>query len=110
MDPWGTPCLCVYVCVCTHECMCGACMLCCHIVVLSPIFTYVYVSGHIGMTFQKKKPIPGMDIFSMRQFPEEPRPFSGLDPLDEEYVQSKWCYDTPGVVHPDQVCSDHARI
>lgn len=59
--------------------------------------------GHIGMTFPKKKPIPGMDIFSMRQFPEDPRPFSGLDPLDEEYARSKWCYDTPGVVHPDQV-------
>ena len=73
-------------------------------------FYLCYVSGHIGMTFQKKKPVPGLDIFNMRQFPEEPRPFSGLDPLDEEYAQSKWCYDTPGVVHPDQVCSDSARI
>jgi hypothetical protein len=80
------------------------------IVILFPIFIFVYFSGHIGMTFQKKKPLPGRDIFSMQQFPEEPRPFSGLDPLDEEYAQSKWCYDTPGVVHPDQVHTDSARI
>jgi hypothetical protein len=83
----------------------------CHIVMLSAIYIYVYFSGHIGMTFQKKKkPVPGKDIFSIHHFPEEPRPFSGLDPLDEEYAQSKWCYDTPGVVHPDQVRSDSAGI
>ena len=104
-------CVCVCVCmyVCMHECTCGARPLC-HIVILSPIFIYVYFSGHIGMTFQKKKPLPGRDIFSMQQGLEEPRPFSGLDPLDEEYARSKWCYDTPGVVHPDQVYSDSARI
>lgn len=100
--------LCMCVCVWTHACTCDACMKC-HIVI-SPVFIYIYFSGHIGMTFQKKKPAPGMDIFSMRRFPEGPRPLSGLDPLDEEYVRSKWCYDTPGVVHPDQVCSDSARI
>jgi hypothetical protein len=81
----------------------------CHILPLSASFS-LYFSGRIGMTFQKKKPVPGMDIFSMQHLSEGPRPLSGLDPLDEEYARSKWCYDTPGVVHPDQVRSGSARI
>lgn len=66
-------------------------------------FIHISFSGHIGMTFQGKKPVPGVDPFSMKHFSEGPRPLSGLDPSDEEYANSKWCYDTPGVVHPDQV-------
>jgi hypothetical protein len=46
----------------------------------------------------------------MEHSSEGPRPLSGLDPSDEEYAKSKWCYDTPGVVHPDQVCSESAVI
>lgn len=59
--------------------------------------------GHIGMTFRTKKPVSALDPFSMGHSSEGPRPLSGLDPSDEAYARSKWCYDTPGVVHPDQV-------
>lgn len=27
----------------------------------------------------------------------------GVDESDPDYVASKWCYDTPGVVQPDQI-------
>ncbi len=27
-----------------------------------------------------------------------------LDPDDPAFKNAKWCYDTPGVVHRDQVC------
>jgi hypothetical protein len=62
------------------------------------------------MTFHTKKPVSVLDPFSMEISSEGPRPLSGLDPSDEEYAKSKWCYDTPGVVHPDQVCSESASI
>lgn len=28
----------------------------------------------------------------------------GLNEKDYEYAKSRWCFDTPGVMHPDQVC------
>lgn len=62
------------------------------------------------MTFHTKKPASALDPFSMEHSSEGPRPLSGLDPSDEEYARSKWCYDTPGVVHPDQVGSENASI
>lgn len=27
----------------------------------------------------------------------------GIDEADADYVYSKWCFDTPGVVQPDQI-------
>ncbi|PSN49800.1 hypothetical protein C0J52_01392 [Blattella germanica] len=60
--------------------------------------------GHIGMTFHQKKPEEQLDPFSMnRRNVKEVTPLSGIDPSDEAFQKSKWCYDTPGVVHPDQV-------
>jgi hypothetical protein len=73
-------------------------------------FIHASFSGHIGRTFQAKKPQPGLDPFSVKNYQQGPRPLSGLDPSDEEYAESKWCYDTPGVVHPDQVCSEDASM
>jgi len=72
------------------------------------VFINIRFSGHIGMTFYRKKPALGLDPFCMDRSSEGPRPLSGLDPSDEEYTKSKWCYDTPGVIHPDQVCSECA--
>ena len=38
-----------------------------------------------------------------------------LDPEDKDFINSRWCYDTPGVVHHDQVflrisCSKYVFI
>ncbi|XP_065332422.1 nitric oxide-associated protein 1 [Cloeon dipterum] len=30
-------------------------------------------------------------------------PPAGINPEDEAFLQSRWCFDTPGVVYPDQV-------
>ena len=27
----------------------------------------------------------------------------GLDETHEDYLKCKWCYDTPGVIQPDQI-------
>lgn len=54
--------------------------------------------GTVGRTFNGRDDVS--DNFAMS---------SGTDPiitLDEkkiEYQKSKWCYDTPGVMHPDQI-------
>lgn len=46
------------------------------------------------------------DPFStnMRKLPsEEPKTVKGINPSHEKYALSKWCYDTPGTVQPEQV-------
>ncbi|KAJ9597758.1 hypothetical protein L9F63_011366 [Diploptera punctata] len=59
--------------------------------------------GHIGMTFYEKEPVESTDPFSMGRAPQYVKPLSGLNPSDKDYAMSKWCYDTPGVVHPEQL-------
>ena len=61
------------------------------------------ITGHIGMTFYKENPIESKDPFSMERRTKHPMRLSGLNPSDEAYANSKWCYDTPGAVHPEQV-------
>lgn len=52
--------------------------------------------GHIGRTFA----IP-LD----EEFDENKKPMMVLDEKHELFAHSKWFYDTPGVIHPDQVLS-----
>lgn len=61
--------------------------------------------GYVDRTFPTKaKPENDDDGFSVKL---QKNPTSqiaiGIDEKDPEYALSKWCYDTPGVVHPDQV-------
>lgn len=56
--------------------------------------------GHIGRTFFDPRQF--QDVFHN---PTEKQKFMVLDEKDELFVNSKWLYDTPGVVHPDQVLS-----
>uniref|UniRef100_A0A182PPU9 G domain-containing protein n=1 Tax=Anopheles epiroticus TaxID=199890 RepID=A0A182PPU9_9DIPT len=58
--------------------------------------------GHIGRTFEKEKE-ETFDHFSMAQRSGAPTPIFTLNEKNEKYVNSKWCYDTPGVVQPDQI-------
>ncbi|XP_041786446.1 nitric oxide-associated protein 1-like isoform X1 [Anopheles merus] len=58
--------------------------------------------GHIGLTFEKEKG-ELFDHFSVTQRSDAPLPIFTLNEKNEKYINSKWCYDTPGVVQPDQI-------
>ncbi|XP_067013589.2 nitric oxide-associated protein 1 isoform X2 [Anabrus simplex] len=60
--------------------------------------------GHIGRTFRDpSQSLDGQDPFSMGLSANSPVQRIGLDPNDEEFIDGRWCYDTPGTVQPDQV-------
>lgn len=68
---------------------------------------YATLIGHIGRTFVNEDKVvnPDIDAFSytMRSgFVQASRPM-GIPEQSDAYRESKWCYDTPGVVHPDQI-------
>lgn len=57
--------------------------------------------GHIGRTFDKVEDFSDPASFSQSSgFGDR---ILTLNERDERYVQSKWCFDTPGVMHDDQV-------
>ncbi|XP_052900421.1 nitric oxide-associated protein 1 [Anopheles moucheti] len=58
--------------------------------------------GHIGRTFVREQE-EAFDHFSLRQSSGGPTPILTLNEKNEKYINSKWCYDTPGVVQPDQI-------
>lgn len=51
--------------------------------------------GHIGRSFSENYNVDDLDKQRMVVFNEK----------DELFAHSKWLYDTPGVIHPDQVLS-----
>lgn len=57
--------------------------------------------GHIGQSF-KEYDEDQANSFSMGQPQKE---LFALDPSHKEFSQSKWCYDTPGVITHDQMYS-----
>ncbi|KAJ2946777.1 hypothetical protein O0L34_g12841 [Tuta absoluta] len=56
--------------------------------------------GHIGRSFSNNQEYN--DAFGKNQ---EKQKLMVLDEKNELFSQSKWLYDTPGVIHPDQVLS-----
>ncbi|CAB0017175.1 unnamed protein product [Nesidiocoris tenuis] len=61
--------------------------------------------GHIGMTFHSKVD-EGGDAFEAPDFSDprtNPIPGSGLNPNDPDFAKGRWFYDTPGVLHEDQI-------
>lgn len=54
--------------------------------------------GHIGRTFTDPPVETSTDLGEKRQM-------MVLDEKDKLFSHSKWLYDTPGVIHPDQVLS-----
>jgi len=67
---------------------------------------FIVVLGPVGRTFAPESPLEGMgDPFAlaMSSNPRGVTPL-GLNENSDVFADSKWCYDTPGVVHPDQVC------
>lgn len=68
----------------------------------------VTLMGFIGRSFNEKnyKEFSG-DPFSytMTSGFTSPGRKMGIEENSEQYILSKWCYDTPGVVHPEQILS-----
>uniref|UniRef100_A0A8D8AE42 Nitric oxide-associated protein 1 n=1 Tax=Culex pipiens TaxID=7175 RepID=A0A8D8AE42_CULPI len=58
--------------------------------------------GHIGQTFLKEKD-PAKEGFSVSQRGSAQSPILTLNEKSDTYANSKWCYDTPGVIQPDQI-------
>uniref|UniRef100_A0A1B0GBI3 G domain-containing protein n=1 Tax=Glossina morsitans morsitans TaxID=37546 RepID=A0A1B0GBI3_GLOMM len=58
--------------------------------------------GEVGNTFVHKSSSEVNDAFSMSL---GVRPITTLDARSKVYQASKWLYDTPGVMHPDQITS-----
>lgn len=64
---------------------------------------YILNLGHIGRTFYSKSDIKmENDLFVEGRYKKHPQQF-GFDETKEEYRHSRWCYDTPGTIQPDQV-------
>lgn len=57
--------------------------------------------GHIGMTFEKEKEEVN-DPASLSHESGFSANLFTLNEKNEKYAQSKWCYDTPGVIQHDQ--------
>lgn len=56
--------------------------------------------GHIDQTFRAELPRESNDSFGMGRSREPHAP--KLDATAKQFASSKWCYDTPGVVQPEQ--------
>ena len=61
--------------------------------------------GHIGRTFTAKKSeeIESFDPFSIRANKVPGEKEQHFNPNHKDFVQSKWCFDTPGTINPSQV-------
>lgn len=56
--------------------------------------------GYLDRTFKPDSPLEKVDdLFTTKSNV----PQMGINENAPEYKSSRWCYDTPGVVHPDQV-------
>ncbi|XP_044743956.1 nitric oxide-associated protein 1 [Chrysoperla carnea] len=64
---------------------------------------YASLIGHIDRTFTPEEPIDlNTDPFTVGMNPNAGTGLKTLNEKSEEYVKSKWCFDTPGVLQPDQ--------
>ncbi|KAF2905047.1 hypothetical protein ILUMI_01130 [Ignelater luminosus] len=66
---------------------------------------YATLMGHLDRTFTPEAPVTGdSDPFSIQGHANASgKPRFGINEKDPAYATSKWCYDTPGVVQPDQI-------
>lgn len=64
---------------------------------------YATLIGHIGTTFEVRNDEVSTDPFSVRSKSTESTQILTLNENHKDYIQSKWCYDTPGVVQKEQI-------
>lgn len=56
---------------------------------------------YVGKTFaQKFDANQPQDMYTIGK---EEKDLIGIDENDNEYAKGRWCFDTPGVMHPDQI-------
>ncbi|EFN77969.1 Uncharacterized protein C4orf14-like protein [Harpegnathos saltator] len=64
---------------------------------------YVTLQSRIGKTFiSKSKLQQSNDPFAIEKYSKNMQKL-GFDETKDEYKYSRWCYDTPGTIQPDQV-------
>lgn len=67
---------------------------------------YASLIGHIGQTYLKASNTDNetKDCFSVKGHANASGKLKmGIDENDPEYIASRWCFDTPGVIQPDQI-------
>ncbi|XP_063992110.1 nitric oxide-associated protein 1 [Diachasmimorpha longicaudata] len=64
--------------------------------------SFAMLQERIGRTFPLKATLGAPALAAYEKRLATGRKF-GIDENDECFIRSKWCYDTPGVVHPDQI-------
>ncbi|XP_033338629.2 nitric oxide-associated protein 1 isoform X2 [Megalopta genalis] len=62
---------------------------------------YTMLEERVGRTF-RKEPLEERDPFSEKSYKFMQRK-PCFDETQPEYAQSRWCYDTPGTIQPDQI-------
>lgn len=60
------------------------------------------ISGHLGRTFSKTPEFSETPFTNATGKAAGTTTF-GINENDKDYKNSRWCFDTPGVVQPDQV-------
>lgn len=63
-------------------------------------------AGHLGRTFpnpNSNKETPSQDGFDVSKSNLNDKSSIGIDERANDFKYSRWCYDTPGVVQPDQI-------
>ena len=64
---------------------------------------FEFVAEYVGKTFaQKFDANQPQDMYTIGK---EEKDLIGIDENDNEFAKGRWCFDTPGVMHPDQVCT-----
>ncbi|RLU22963.1 hypothetical protein DMN91_005241 [Ooceraea biroi] len=64
---------------------------------------YATLQNRIGRTFRSKSELTRqINPFLETKFTKRQEQF-GFDENEEEYRESRWCYDTPGTIQPDQI-------
>lgn len=68
---------------------------------------YASLMGYVDKTFSVDSSLDeNSDLFAVSaqsRRDSNSAPNVGIDENDPLYMLSKWCYDTPGVIQPDQV-------
>ncbi|CAH0554831.1 unnamed protein product [Brassicogethes aeneus] len=65
---------------------------------------YATLIGHIGRSYEKEAEDEAKDVFSVTANSNASGKLKmGVDESHPDYALSRWCYDTPGVIQPDQI-------
>ncbi|XP_015115197.1 nitric oxide-associated protein 1 [Diachasma alloeum] len=64
--------------------------------------SFATLQERIGRTFPLRTSLIGPALTAYERRLATGRKF-GINENDDTFIRSRWCYDTPGVVHPDQI-------